>query len=186
MSGSEAANVDRANSRYGFARKAIDLLERLGAPPSPVNYELFLLYAADPLSPLGVEIGRLMREGLPITEQVSDDLADRFLPRHRLSQEIQETGAALARQLDGVSRAMDAVRSGARSYGRTLAAGAKEFDASTDVGQLRQLTSHLADATRRVERDNAALADLLTRSPSSTSTTSRPSTTPGVTRPATR
>ncbi|MBE7218100.1 MAG: GGDEF domain-containing protein [Caulobacteraceae bacterium] len=164
MNGSEAARIERAGSRYDFARKAIDLLERLDAPPTPTNYELWLLYAADPLSPLGVEIGKLMDDGAAITEQMSEELADRFLPRHKLSQEIQETGAELARQLAEVSRAVDAAQSGARSYGRTLAAGAQEFETAADVGQLRRLTGHLADATRRVERDNSTLAELLTRS----------------------
>ncbi len=164
MSGSEAATASPATSRYVFARKAIDLLEGVGAPPTPMNYELWLQYASDPTGPLGVEIGRLMRDGGPITEQMSEDLAERHLPRHKLSQEIKETGDALARQLDAVSHAVDAAQTGARSYGRALAAGAQEFESTTDVAQLQRLTSHLADATRRVERGNAALAELLARS----------------------
>ena len=160
----EGEGAATSSRRYAAARRAVDLLERCDAPPTPLNFELWLIYAADPTCPLGVELARIEAEGLPVTEELSEDLASRFLPRHKLSQEIHETGQELARQLEQVGRAMDAAQASNRSYGRTLAAGAQEFDHASDVGQLRRLTDHLMEATRRVERENAGLADMLSRS----------------------
>ena len=155
---------ERSTQRYATARLVIDLLERFGAPPSALNFELWLLCAADPGCAFALEVRRLGAEGAAFTEALSEELAAKFLPRHKLSQEIEEAGEALARQLEAVGRAVDAAQGDARSYGRALSAGAAEFERAVDPPRIRALIAHLTDATRRVERGNAGLADLLSRS----------------------
>ena len=157
------AGLEGPSRRYALARRAIDLMERCDAPPSPLNFELWLQAGADPTGPLAAELERIAAEAIAVTEAVSDELANRFLPRQRLSKEIHETGQELARQLEAVSRAIDAAQASSRSYGRTLASGAAEFERA-DADAFRRLLAHLTEATRRVERENAGLAEMLSRS----------------------
>ena len=157
------AGTEAVSRRYVLARRAIDLIEACDAPPSPLNFEIWMHGLADPASPLAKELARIALDGSPVTEALSEELANRHLPRHRLSQEIHETGQELARQLEAVGRAIDAAQASSRSYGRTLAAGAAEFERA-DQQAFRRLVAHLTEATRRVERENASLADMLSRS----------------------
>ena len=149
---------------YALAREAVDLMQVCDAPPTPLNYELWLLYAQDRAGPLAREIDELRRVNGVFTDEVSEDLASRHLPRHRLSQELRETGDLLNTQLENVGRAIDAAQVSSRGYGRTLTAAAQELGGMTDGPSVQRLAEHLAQATRRVERENSSLADLLARS----------------------
>ena len=164
MAEAPPSTADHGAQRYAGARRVIDLLERFGAAPSPLNYELWMLYAADPGGAFALEANRLAGEGAAFTEAVSEELALQFLPRHKLSHEIHETGEALARQLESVGVAVDAAQGKALTYGRALSAGASEFERLSDPVQLRTLAQRLTEATREVERETAGLADLLARS----------------------
>ena len=150
--------------RYAGARRVIDVLERFGAAPSPLNYELWLLYVADPGGAFAVEVDRMAAGGAGFTEAVSEALAIQFLPRHKLSEELHQTGEALALQLESMVTAVDVAQGNARTYSRALSDGALELERASDAASLRRLTVRLADATRRIELENAGLADLLARS----------------------
>ena len=153
-----------SHREYACAREALDLMQVCDAPPTPQNYELWLIYTQDRAGPLAREIDDVRRRGGGFTEEVSDDLASRHLARHRLSQELRNAGELLKTQLDDVGRAIDAAQVSSRGYGRTLTAAVQELGALTEGAAVQRLAEHLAQATRRVEREHAGLADLLTRS----------------------
>src|ERR1700761_6682426 len=89
----------RGPEAYGLARKALTEMERCGVWPTPLNFELWLHYMGDPEGALGLEIQRLIADGEPFTEEVSETLASTFLPRARLTDEIRDAGAQLSQEL---------------------------------------------------------------------------------------
>ncbi|MEI7932893.1 MAG: GGDEF domain-containing protein, partial [Alphaproteobacteria bacterium] len=99
--------VIRGPQSYGLAQQALDMMQTAKVWPTPLNFELWLYVAGDPKGDLAGEIERLIAEGDGISDEMSEDLATRYLPKQRLNEEIRDTGDQLSRELASVS---DAIR----------------------------------------------------------------------------
>ena len=155
----------RGPDAYRMARKALDAMVQHKVWPTPRNYELWLFYVANPKSPLAVEIDRLTTSGEPLTESVCDDLAARFLPQTNLTGALRDAGDQLSRELDMVSKAIQAAHLSNEAYGETLAgAGAELRNAAPPA--LRKLVAGLTDATRKAEHQTQVLQKQLHESTS--------------------
>ncbi len=148
----------RGPEAYGLARKALSEMERCAVWPTPLNFELWLHYMGDPEGALGLEIQRLIQEGEPFTEEVSETLASTFLPRARLTDEIRDAGAQLSQELKAVATAISTAQKSQQLYGETLAGaseGLQTADAEPPV--LKKLVETLTSATNKVQEVNATL-----------------------------
>jgi diguanylate cyclase len=154
----------RGPEAYLVARKAVEAMERHQVWPTPLNFELWTHYVADPQGALAREIGRLMDAGETITESVSEALAARYLPKARLTDEIRDAGDQLTRELENVSRAIETAQQSSEAYSRTLAGASKELTVDKDGTQIRQMIETLSAATRRVQAENGALQQRLSES----------------------
>ncbi len=154
----------RGPDAYALARRTLESMEAHKVWPTPLNYELWLHFVANPEGLLAKEIERLIADGEPITDHLSEELASQFLPRMRLNDEIRDAGDQLSKQLDSISRAIEAAQSSSQSYGRTLAGASRELDAPLDPAGLKRLVEHLAFATSRIHRENGALERRLAQS----------------------
>src|ERR1700683_5577427 len=94
----------RSPKAYEVARSAIKLMESAGVWPTSLNFELWLHIVADPAGPLAMEIERLLNSGEPITDFVAEGLAQTFLPKARLTEEIRDAGDLLTKELASVAR----------------------------------------------------------------------------------
>jgi len=162
-----AADLDialRGPEAFSLARNALEAMERHQVWPTPLNFELWVNYVGDPAGPLAEAIDGYARRGELITEAISEDLADRFLTRNRLNEEIRDAGAQLSRQLESVSQAIDAAHQSSEAYGRTLAGASEKFTEGQDPPALRKIVDTLAAATRRVQRENSSLETKLSAS----------------------
>jgi diguanylate cyclase len=147
----------RGPDSYSLARNAITAMERHQVWPTPLNFELWLHYVGDPAGPLSQEIERLVKAGQAITEALAEELAAQFLPRQRLTEEIRDTGDKLNRQLEHITAAINAAQETNAAYGQTLAGASAELEHLPEQTHLRQMVQSLAEATRRVHRENSAL-----------------------------
>ena len=154
----------RAPDAYALARQAIESMQRHRVWPTPLNYELWLHMLADPEGPLAREIRRLLSDGEPITDHLSEELASQYLPRLRLNEEIRDAGDQLQRQLESIAKAIETAQASNETFGRTLAGARQELDESVDPSGLRRLVDHLSFATTRVHRENGALERRLSQS----------------------
>jgi diguanylate cyclase len=154
----------RGPEAYLVARKAVEAMERHQVWPTPLNFELWIHYVADPQGALAREIGRLMDAGETITEALSEALAARYLPKARLNDEIRDAGDQLTRELENVSRAIETAQQSSEAYGRTLAGASQELTADKDGAQIRKMIETLSAATRRVQAENGALQQRLSES----------------------
>ncbi len=147
----------RGPEAYATARRAIEEMERLQIWPTPLNYELWIHCVAEPEGELAQEIERLIAEGSVITEAVSESLAAHYLPKNRLTEEIRDTGDQLNRQLEQVSKAIDAAQKSSIAYGKTLAGAAQDLTEEQAPPALKRMVDGLAAATRRVQKENTTL-----------------------------
>ena len=160
----ELANVSndfparlRSQTGYALAREAIDILERVEAWPTSLNFELCLEFLADPQGDLAAEVRRLKLEGALKGEQKSEQLAAKFLPRLRLQDEISNAGVALTRELEQIGHAVGAAQASSRGFGQTLDTAGRILPSATPT-QLADLVKALQSATRDAERQNSALS----------------------------
>ena len=149
--------VLRGPASYGLAQQALNLMQEANVWPTPLNFEIWLHVAGDPQGDLAHEIARLLEDAGSITEEMSGELATRFLPKQRLNEEIRDTGDQLSRELSSVSDAIRLAKQNHEVFGRTLAIAGADMDSATDAESIRATVGRLANATRTVHEQNAAL-----------------------------
>jgi diguanylate cyclase len=162
-----AVNLDlalRGPDAFALSRKALEAMERRQVWPTPLNFEIWLNAVADEQGPLAKEIERLAKAREPITEAVSEQLAAQFLDRNRLSDQIKDAGDQLSRELDSVTRAINAAQKSNEAYGRTLAGASEQIATEQAPPAIKRMVDSLTAATRRVQRENSSLESKLTAS----------------------
>jgi diguanylate cyclase len=153
----EVETTLRGPQAYELARDALAQMEGHKVWPTPLNFELWLHYLGEPNGALGVEIERMLAAGEPFTEEVSEALAQAYLPRARLNDEIRDAGAQLSKELKSVATAIATAQKSQEAYGRTLAVAGEGLDTAQEGGEVRQLVDTLSAATRKVQTENASL-----------------------------
>jgi diguanylate cyclase len=154
---SEVETALRGPEAYKVASRALELMERHQVWPTALNFELWTHYVADPDGALARELTRLISIGEPMTELVSEELAANYLPKARLNDQIRDAGDILSKELEAVAKAIQNAQKSNAAFGKELAGATKNLDKSTDVEAIKVVVSNLADATRRVHRENQSL-----------------------------
>jgi diguanylate cyclase len=157
------ANV-RGPDAYRLAQAALDLMSAHKVWPTPVNYELWLHCTGNPRSALAHELERMMASGESLTEAACDALAATFLPKAKLNDQIRDAGTQLSKELDTVSKAIQAAAKSSAAYGATLADASSELETKSDPASLRAVVAGLSAATRKVEEENRVLQKQLKES----------------------
>jgi diguanylate cyclase len=147
----------RGPDAYRLARRAVDLMERHQVWPTALNFELWTHYVADPEGALARELTRLIAMGEPMTELVCEELAATYLPKARLNEQIRDAGDLLSKELESVSKAIQNAQKSNTAFGKHLAGVSKELNTQGDVEAIKAVVSNLADATRRVHKENQSL-----------------------------
>ncbi len=147
----------RGPQAYKITRKAIDMMERHNIWPTPLNFELWSHFVADPDGPLGRELTRLISSGEPMTETVSEELAAAYLAKAKLNEQIRDAGDQLTKELAAVAKAISTAQKSTAAYGETLSTASEGLGAATDAGAIKKMVATLATATERVQKQNDSL-----------------------------
>ncbi|HEY3797834.1 MAG TPA: GGDEF domain-containing protein, partial [Caulobacteraceae bacterium] len=147
----------RGPKAYDVARAAIEMMEEAKVWPTALNFELWLHLVTDPSGELAKEIQRLLSTGEPITDMIAEDLAQNFLPKAKLTEQIKDAGELLSQELANVSHVIKSAQKSNEAYGEHLAGASQELDAAIDPSGLKQLVAGLTIATNRVQTENVAL-----------------------------
>ena len=147
----------RSADSYALGRRAMEMMQKAGVWPTPLNYEIWLYCAGDPDGELAQEVGRLISAGASITEDVSERLAAAYLPRQKVQEQIREAGDQLTRELDAVAKAVATAQRSSAAYGRTLGAATRDLEGEADAAALQRVVESLSEATRRVHQHNQTL-----------------------------
>jgi diguanylate cyclase len=158
---SDVETTLRGPEAYKIARRAIDLMERHQVWPTALNFELWTHYVADPEGALARELTRLISLGEPMTEMLSEELAAVYLPKARLNEQIRDAGDLLSKELESVSKAIQNAQKSNAAFGKTLAVVSKDLDGPAGPDALKTVVASLAEATRRVAKENKSLESRL-------------------------
>jgi diguanylate cyclase len=156
----------RGPEAYKVAHETLDVMERHAVWPTPLNFELWSHFVADPTGELARELNRLILSGEPMTETVSEELAAAYLPKARLNEQIRDAGDQLSRELAAVSTAIREAQKSNETYGQTLASAGKGLSDAKDATQIKAMVDSLSTATRRVQKENKSLEKRLAESTS--------------------
>jgi diguanylate cyclase len=155
----------RGPEAYGLARAAVDGMEKHKLWPTPLNFELWLHFVGNPEGELSQAIRQLLHDGDPITDAVAEGLAAQFLPKARLNEEIRDAGDKLNQQLENISAVIKTAQKSTDAYGKALAGATEELsDDAVEAPVVQRLVQNLANATRKVQRENATLEKRLNAS----------------------
>ncbi len=154
----------RAPEAYELARKTLAQMELHKVWPTSTNYELWTHLVADPAGALAQEINRILAAGEAFTDSLSEQLAENFLPKARLNEQIRDAGDALTKELASVAQAIQSAKQSSAAYGVTLADASKSFAEPVETMNVQATVEHLAAATRRVQIQNEALEKRLAES----------------------
>ncbi|MBI1407659.1 MAG: diguanylate cyclase [Caulobacter sp.] len=154
----------RGPQAYTIVRKAIELMEKHRVWPTPLNFELWSHFVADPDGALAKELNRLISAGEPMTENVSEELAAAYLAKARLNEQIRDAGDKLTQELASVAKAIQTAQKSTHAYGQTLAGASVDLGAATDPTTLKKMVETLASATDRVQKQNTSLEQRLSDS----------------------
>lgn len=153
----------RSPSAYALAGEALRLMQEHGVWPTPVNYELWLYVAGDPESALAQEIFRLVDAGENITEDVSESLACKFIPRMKLNDEVRDAGLKLTRELASITEIISEAQRTHKTYSLTLE-NARDSMVEAEADQIEGLVRTLTEATNMVLTQHSLLEGRLTDS----------------------
>ncbi|WP_309643144.1 GGDEF domain-containing protein [Phenylobacterium sp.] len=162
-----SANIEtrlRGPGAYALAREVLETMEGHQVWPTPVNFELWTHFVAEPDSDLGREITRLISVGEAFTDHLADELAAAYLPKAKLTEQIRDAGDALSKELISVSRAIESAQKSSEAYGQTLASASGALIAGPEPQELKAMVDTLASATKRVQRENKSLEKRLAES----------------------
>lgn len=154
----------RTPGAHDLGRQAIELMERHGAWPTPLNYELFLHVVGAPDGALARELKRLLEMGEPFTDNLADELAAAYLAKARLNEQIRDAGDQLSKELAAVSLVITTAQQTNRAYGDTLDRATQNLGDDPDPKTLRLVVDSLSSATRQVRRENHSLERQLAES----------------------
>jgi len=156
----------RGPDAYKLAHETLDVMERHAVWPTPLNFEIWSHFVADPNGELALELRRLILSGEPMTEVMSEELAAAYLPKARLNDQIRDAGDQLSKELAAVSTAIREAQKSTETYGQTLASAGKGLTDAKDTTQIKAMVDSLSTATRRVQKENKSLEKRLAESTS--------------------
>lgn len=156
----------RGPEAYKVAHRTLEVMELHAVWPTPLNFELWSHFVADPNGALARELNRLIESGEPMTETVSEELAAAYLAKARLNEQIRDAGDQLSKELAAVSLAIRDAQKSNENYGQTLAGASKGLSDAKDASQIKAMVDSLSTATRRVQKENKSLEKRLADSTS--------------------
>src|ERR1700721_1016754 len=106
----------RGPKAYEVARAALQMRDTAGVLPRALNLDLWIHRMTDPEGPLALEIERLLKSGEPITDFISEDLAQNFLPKSKLQDQIKDAGEQLSHELANVSNVIRTAQKSSDTY----------------------------------------------------------------------
>ncbi|GAM97870.1 hypothetical protein U91I_01499 [alpha proteobacterium U9-1i] len=147
----------RGEAGLALARAAIDELARHSAATSPTNYEIWTSYLAGANPELNREIETRLLRGEPFTDGVSEELFERYFAKTRLSAQMVEASASIARQLTDVITSLRGAGAQAGNYAGELHAAAQDMESGADPAAVRTILARLAATTREMVVYNRSL-----------------------------
>jgi|CXWL01.1.fsa_nt_gi diguanylate cyclase len=149
----------RGPDGIALAHGAVDLLRAHGIPTTPANYEIWMSHKLGVNPDLSRAIQARLTADASFTDEVNDELFQRFFASTRLSAQVIEASEVITREL---SEAVTTLRNAGEESGAlstTLQTAAMDIEGEPDPKRLRSLVATLAVATREMAERNLHLSE---------------------------
>jgi diguanylate cyclase len=139
----------------------VDIMGGHEVPPNPQNYEVWLSYRLGGHPDLRRLIDDRIARGEPFTDDINEQLYERFFSNVRLSAQIMATGERIAKELNEVVQALSTAGEKTGEYSDVLERAARVIDTGIDSAKLREIITSLASATMDMAEHNRKLTTRL-------------------------
>lgn len=154
----------RFSEALAIGHETVELMGGKQIRPSAQNYEVWLAYRLGALADLRQEIDARIARGEPFTDDVNQQLHDKYFSNARLTAQMVATGERIARELNGVIASINAAGEHASDYGAELDLAAKRLEQGVEADALRDVIAGIAEATLRMSSQNKELSNQLKKS----------------------
>jgi diguanylate cyclase len=154
----EATPNFRGPEGRALAVNTIELMVTHDIPVTAANYEVWLTHNTGSCADLSLEIAARIASRESFSDEVNDDLFEKFFANARLSIQMVETSESIARELAEVVTTLRDAGSLTGSYADALQAAASCIDTELDPSNLRAVVAHLTASTREMASSNRQLS----------------------------
>jgi diguanylate cyclase len=149
---------------FALAHGTIDVLSDHQIPASPPNYEIWTAHRLGAFPDLSKEIDARLAKAEPFTEEVNDDLFERYFSSTRLAVQVIEASGTIARELTEAVATLRQAGEQSGSYANTLESAATTFEEGVDANGFRSLLANLTLAARDMAVQNQQMSQQMTES----------------------
>lgn len=142
----------------------VDLMGANQISPNPQNYEVWLTYKLGGLSDLRREIDERLARGESFSDDLNQQLHDKYFSNARLTAQMVTTGERIARELNGVISVINAAGENATEYGAELESAAARLSSGASPETLRDILAGISRATVSMIQQNQDLNQQLQKS----------------------
>lgn len=132
--------------------------------PSAQNYEVWLAYRLGALAELRQDIDARIARGEAFTDDVNQQLHEKYFSNARLTAQMVATGERIAKELNSVIASINSAGETATDYGAELDLAAQRLEQGVAADTLREVIAGIADATVRMSSQNRELSSQLKKS----------------------
>jgi len=134
-----------------------------GVPPTPHNYTVWFTHVSGLEVDLSREIDSRVAAHEPFTDQVMNDLYERFCDVRRHLGVLQQTSAELDHAVERVVQVITSAAGDTASFNKTLGSFTSELGAGITEDRVRTIVANLLVETQQVAEKGRTLEDKLSR-----------------------
>jgi len=140
------------------ARAVIERMAALGIPTTPANYEVWVAHCEGWLPELSREIEAHAR-GERFSDEINEDLHERYFANTRLSVRMLETSESISRELNDAASTLRGAGVQAGSYASELQSAIEGLQTELDPSTFRGVIARLGMATQEAAEHSRDLAE---------------------------
>lgn len=146
------------------ASDAIERMHNEKLAPTPENYELWYVYYAKTNPEVSHAIDTLVSKKEKITNEVCEELHQRFLSDLKESEKVRQAGDRVQVTIKNVSTMVSSAKNAASDYSETLSEATGKLSGDLTKEEMSALIKGISTGTERMQAQNQDLAEELNKS----------------------
>ncbi|MEM8985668.1 MAG: GGDEF domain-containing protein [Pseudomonadota bacterium] len=148
---------------FEVAKKALAELEKVGAPATPQNFEMWYAHLSGQNPKLSDDLTKVINKA-DISEDVTGELYDRHFANLEMSDSILQAASGVETEITDIVQVLEDTGRNTSAYGDALAGASGQLSHIEDTDAVRTLLDGILRATRAMETQNRKLEERLAES----------------------
>ncbi|RED49917.1 GGDEF domain-containing protein [Aestuariispira insulae] len=129
--------------------------------PTPQVYAIWFAYLSREKPELVQAIDILISNKQRITEQIHNDLYERFFMPDNNNESVEEVSRNLSDKIDRLMSLLETANDGISDFGDSMDSSLHDMQSSEDLGEIRKIVAGLASEARALQEKNTSLSSKL-------------------------